>query len=454
MMSLLFSILSFLCLLTVLIGIHELGHFLCARCFNMRVTHFSIGFGKALWSCRDKKGTQYRLGCIPFGGYVRMFEHCDKMSAEEDGLTFAEHAVWKRMLVVLAGPLFSLLLAGLLFWLVFMIGLPSLRPVIGHVTKGSIAAQAGLKPRQEIIKVNGQATPTWRWVQWVVLAHRKHKKKITLTVKPMYTDVLIEYALVVNTARRDLSGLHLLRHIGIKPYVPSMLPIIKRVVQHSPAERAGLHAGDLILQVAHHDTKDWKDVSRYVKRHPGKTFSMRVKRQENILDLTVTSQLRQGVGDKTYGFIGVHFKDLVWPKSMLRFRQLNPLRAFVAAGYEVCALTRLSVHLFAKLFLGELSLNNVSGPIEMAYGAARTARLGLTHYLSFAALLSISLGVLNMLPIPILDGGRFVYYLIEWIRRRPLSEKTQNITTQIGLLLMIMLIGVAVVNDVMRFMQR
>ncbi len=449
-MELIQTIVSFLVALLILVSIHEFGHFYVARRCGVKVHRFSIGFGTVLWSWRDKQGTEYALAALPLGGYVKMLDEREgEVAPEERHMAFNNKTVWQRIAIVAAGPLANFLLAILLFWGLLLQGQRDLIPVIDSIAPGSIAAQAGLEKGQEIVAIDGQPTPTWQALNRALLNRLGESGKISFKVS--YPDSSFNYeseAQLVDWLR-DSADPDPVAGIGITLFLPKIPPVIGEVVVSSPAEKAGLKTGDKILQVDELTITDWQSWVEYVRQRPGNALQVSLERDTQVLQITLVPELVEEQGQRL-GRVGVGVKAYTLPEDMIRSYEYSVVGAFVAGvnkTWETSGFVLLSVK---KLILGEISTKNLSGPITIAKVAGSSAEGGLRSFIGFVALLSVFLAVFNLLPIPVLDGGHLFYYLIEVIKRKPVSDKVQMLGYQVGLFLVISLSVLALYNDIMR----
>lgn len=449
-MELIQTILSFLVALLILVSIHEFGHFYVARRCGVKVHRFSIGFGKVLWSWRDKQGTEYALAALPLGGYVKMLDEREgEVAPEERHLAFNNKTVWQRIAIVAAGPLANFLLAILLFWILLLQGQRDLIPIIDSVESGSIAAQAGLEVGQEIVAVDGEPTPTWQALNKALLNRLGESGRISFKVA--YPDSHFNYESEAQLIEwlRESADPNPVAGLGITLFLPKIPPIIGEVIADSPAEKAGLKTGDKILRVDELAIDDWQSWVEYVRKYPGKALQVSLERDAQSLQITLIPELVEEHGQHL-GRVGVGVKAYTIPEDMIRSYDYSVVGAFVAGvnkTWETSGFVLLSVK---KLILGEISTKNLSGPITIAKVAGSSAEGGLRSFIGFVALLSVFLAVFNLLPIPVLDGGHLFYYLIEVIKRKPVSDKVQMLGYQVGLFLVISLSVLALYNDIMR----
>lgn len=447
-MSLLTTIALFIFAVLLLVSVHEFGHFIVARCLGVQVLQFSIGFGKALWSRQDSHGTRYIIAAIPLGGYVRMLDEREgPVPPSSYHLAFNRKPLWIRTAVVIAGPLFNFLFAIAAFWMVMMIGVMDLSPVVGKVEPHSIAAQAGILPGDEFEKISDKLTPTWTAVRFVLLAHVGEKESLPVQIKrSKHEKIIATYFDLTGWQVADPNS-ELITALGITPYSPPTPRIIGEVVANSPASLGGVQAGDEILAINGHPLEYWQDMVQYIEAHPGVAINLDVLRAKKRLTLAIMLGSQTQVDGKIHGVLGVRSLPVHWPETMLRQQRYLMLAAIGPALKKTWEMTALSGELMVKMLLGDISPTGISGPIGIARGISYSASLGFTYFLSILGLISINLGVVNLLPIPVLDGGHLLYFFIEGIRRKPLSLKTQQIGLQLGIVILMSLMIFAVCND-------
>ena len=437
--------------LGVLVTVHEFGHFWVARRCGVKVLRFSIGFGTPLLRWNDRQGTEYVIAALPLGGYVKMLDEREApvADAERSG-AFNTKTVWQRMAVVVAGPLANFLLAIAAFWVVYLLGIQGIAPIVGQVTEGSVAERAGLEPGQEILAVDGEPTPTWQALGEQLVRRLGEEGTISFTVK--YPGSTLQYKTEaelrgwqVNTDRPDPIG-----SIGIELYRPQVLPIADQIVAGDPADLAGLRSGDRIVSVNGEAIDSWEAWVELVRASPGEALPLEVDRSGAVLNLAITPKAVEQPDGETIGQVGMTVKMPEWPEDLVRQIDYGPLAALGAAGMQTWKTTKLVLDSIKKMITGLISSKHLSGPITIAKVAGASAQYGVASYLGFLALLSVSLGVLNLLPVPVLDGGHLLYYLIEAAKGSPVSEKVQMAGYRVGLFLVIGLMVLALYNDVSR----
>jgi len=453
--SVITSVIAFIVALGILVAIHEFGHFWVARKVGIKVLRFSIGFGKSLWSRVGKvDGTEYTIAAIPLGGYVKMLdERVDAVPAGERYRAFNQQPLWARAAVVIAGPLANFLLAIAAFWLVMMIGIRGVVPMLGPVTPDSPAALGGFQEQDRLLAINGTPTPSWSDARLVLLDSGLN------TDKP----ALIEVETVDGsrtTRELSLSGTQVLKEsgdpisrMGFNTWFPEIEPLIGQVLPDGAASSSGMLAGDRILSVNDEAITTWREFVAVVQPSANQLLNISVERDGQTLELGITPQAVE-VGGNTIGRIGVSENQsaALFEQSRVTV-QYPPGTAFIKALNRTWEMTKLMLNMLVKLVVGQASLDNISGPISIAQFAGQSASVGIDHYINFVAMISISLAVLNLLPIPMLDGGHLLYFAIEAVTRKPVSERVQIIGQQIGLVLLGGLMFLAFYNDIWRLMR-
>ncbi|HUL40571.1 MAG TPA: RIP metalloprotease RseP [Burkholderiales bacterium] len=450
-MNLLYTLAAFALALGLLIVFHELGHYWLARLCGVKVLRFSIGFGTPLWKRRFvKEGTEWVLAAFPFGGYVKMVDENEGEVAPSDlARAFNRQPVYRRFAVVLAGPMANFLLAILLYWALFIHGVPGLKPIIGPAPAATPAALAGFKEEETILRINGEAMVTWQDVRWALLQQAVQRSLVNVEVSNPRGEITWH--------KLDLSGLtgsdldaDFMKILGLTRYQPRVEPTIGQLVAGGPGARGGLKPGDQILAINGQRVTLWDDVVRIVRSHPSQDLEFEIKRGDARLAISLTTDSVADNGEKI-GRIGAAPKiDPAALQRLLAEERYSFGRALSKSVEKTWETSVFSLKMLGKMLVGEISWRNVSGPITIADYAGQSAQLGWEAYLSFLALISISLGVLNLLPVPLLDGGHLMYYVVEIVKGRPVSEKAQQIGQHVGIALLSVLMAFALYNDISR----
>jgi len=452
MSDFLFTVLSFVVALGVLITVHEFGHFWVARRLGVKVLRFSVGFGKTLWSHQGKDGTEYVLAVIPLGGYVKMLDEREgEVPEAELHWAFNRQPLLSRTAIVLAGPVFNFLFAIFAFWAVFVMGDTGSRALIGEVTEGSLADTAGLRAGDEIIAVGNRTTPTWETVFFSLLmeADADHETAVRVHAAGGGEETLfLPGEKLVELAE----GGRLLERIGLIQKRPPLPPVIGTLIPGEPADQAGMRVNDLVRSVDGERLTDWGELVSYIHQHPGKKIRLEVERGGRILELDAQVGTTEFNG-KQIGRIGagVLVPEGLYDELRVEVRY-GPGQALLEAVTKTADMSLFTFKMLGRMLTGAASVKNLSGPISIAQTAGKTASYGLTYFLKFLALVSISLGVLNLLPIPVLDGGHLLFYCIEAIKGSPLSEERQAQGQKIGLAILLALMGLAFYVDLARLL--
>lgn len=448
MITLLTSLGGMLLTILIVVGFHELGHFLAARWLGVRVLRFSIGFGKALFSRRDKTGTEYVLAAIPLGGYVKMLDEGEETVKNADlPFAFNRQSFYKKFLIVAGGPLANFILAFGLYWLLFIIGFNSIAPIIGAVTPHSIAADAGLKPQQEIIEIDHKPTTGWMAVTIRLMSHVGEADSLQMVTREAQITRLHTLDLThweMNQLKPDP-----LQSLGLTPYSPPVPAIVGRILPDTPAAHSTLRMGDKIKAINHQPVQDWMDLITRIENLPDTPITLTVDRQGTMQTIQLTAAARHEGFFKKYGTLGIG-ADFHWPAHLLRDNKYSIGGAFIRAWQNTVDFTNLNIDLIGKLLTGKVSLQSLGGPISIFQSAGTALNQGIAPFLSFLAFLSISIGIINILPIPGLDGGHLLFQVIEVICRRPIPPRVLMLCYRLGMITLFILLSQAVVNDLLR----
>ena len=443
-MSALYMIVGTLVALGVLVTFHEFGHFWVARRCGVKVLRFSVGFGMPLLRWHDRRGTEFVIAAIPLGGYVKMLDEREgEVPADQLDQSFNRKTVRQRIAIVAAGPIANFLLAIVFFWVLAMMGSQQVRPVIGAVETDSIAAKAGLSAGQEIVSIDGEPTTGWGAVNLQLVRRLGESGTVNVVVRDQDSSAETPRALALDHWLKGADEPDPIKSLGIRPWRPALPPVLAELDPKGPAQAAGLKTGDRLLALDGQALGDWQQVVDLVRVRPDTKIVLKVEREGAQIDVPVTLSVR-GEAKAAGGYLGAGVKGVEWPPSMVREVSFGPLAAIGEGAKRTWTMSVLTLESLKKMLFGELSVKNLSGPITIAKVA------GAADFLNFLAYLSISLGVLNLLPIPVLDGGHLLFYLVEWVRGRPLSDRVQGWGIQIGISLVVGVMLLALVNDLGR----
>jgi regulator of sigma E protease len=454
----LIALVAFIVAIGILVAVHEFGHFWVARRLGIRVLRFSIGLGKPIWKrVSPKDQVEYVIAAVPLGGYVKLLDEREgNVAPHESGQAFNRQPVWKRIAVLLAGPAFNLLFAVLAYWVLFTAGVPALKPIVGEITPDSIAARAGLRSEDQIVAVAGENTDTLEAATLGILEDLTDDGTINLRVRGTDGGER-ELALVAGDRSRALTQPEaLLPGLGFDVWRPRLAPVVGRVLEGGAADRAGLREGDEIVKFDGQLIADFGALVRLVEPSMNRTVTLEVRRDGALQEVPITIGA-ETVGERTVGRIGVApaNKPLASAggrkaEDMLTVQKYGVVAAVGHAVAKTWSTSIFTLRIVGRIVTGDVSLKAISGPISIAETTGFAARQGWRIFLSTLALISISLGVLNLLPIPILDGGQVLYQLAELVKGRPVSERAQLLGYQIGIAMLILMMTLAFYNDIAR----
>lgn len=449
MLSLLIAILGIIITILLIVGVHEFGHFVLARWTGVKVLRFSIGFGKTLLRWHDKKGTEYIVAAVPLGGYVKLLDETEEaVPSAEKQFAFNRQPFYKKFLIVVAGPIFNVIFAFLLYWIIFMTGFVSIVPLIGKITPDSIAAQAGMKPNQEIIQIDNRQTVSWLSVIIGLLERAGDKTNLNIQTKNPDTQATHSYSLDLKHWQMNNLKPDPLESLGISAFSPTVPAIIGEVLPKSPAA-SKLKPGDKILMVNKQPIKNWHELLTVIEKNPDTVLAFKIKRGKKTSEISVKTGSESDTFFKKHGYLGVVANYHV-PENLLKKNKYGPFLALSHAWQETKDFCNLNIMMFGKLVTGKISLSSLGGPITIFQSAGTAINQGITPFLSFLAFLSISIGLLNILPIPGLDGGLIFFQIIEFLIRRPLPLRFQVLIYRLGLIFILLLIAQALANDILR----
>lgn len=450
------TLVAFVVTLGILIAVHEYGHFQVARWCGVKVLRFSLGFGKPIFSRRfGADRTEFVLSMLPFGGYVKMLDERELpspnvLSEAELQRAFNRQSVWKRIAIVSAGPAANLILAVLLYWVLFMQGVAGMRPLLGEIEAATPAAQAGLQTQDLITEVAGEAVSSWTDVRWILLQQTIKTPEVSLKVEDQAQQAR-ELSLRLDSLGKDDFEDDFLGKLGLTPYRPAMPARFGDILPDGVAAKAGLHTDDVVLAVNDKPISDWEQFVTLVREQPGKPLALRLQRGNEELDAMVTPETVREDG-QSIGRIGAAFQpDAAMMEKLSVTVNYGPLQSFTRAMDKTWETSIFSLKMLGRMVTGEASWKGVSGPVTIASYAGQSAHIGWKSFIGFLALISISLGVLNLLPVPVLDGGHLLYYTVEIFKGSPVSEATMEVGQRIGLAILALLMAVAFYNDITRF---
>ncbi len=444
------NILSIVISLGVLITFHEFGHYFIARRCGVKVLRFSVGFGKPIYRHVGKTGTEYTLAMIPLGGFVRMLD--EREGNVPEGLrnqAFNNKTVWQRIAIVAAGPIANFILAAFIYAIVAMLGIQSVAPKIGSVEPNTPLAQTSIQTEDELISIAGEAVDSWEDVNLALAGLIGQTRTIIVRYQAEGLLSQQEEEVRLNQWLVGDEPNNLIRAFGIVPWQPKVLPVIDQVVENGAAYSAGFEAGDTIVEIGGDSISSWDQVVALVQANPNKELLVTVQREGNSKELLLLPKSTERNGELV-GYAGLAVVPPEWDESLIRERHYGIVDSVFYGVAQTSKMVSLTVSSVGKMLQGLISVDNLSGPITIAKVASASADSGLQSFLKFMAYLSVSLGVLNLLPIPMLDGGHLLFFGIEAIRRKPVSEKIQNVAYRVGASLLFSMMAIAIFNDIAR----
>lgn len=446
------TLLAFLVTIAILVVVHEFGHYSVARLCGVKVLRFSVGFGRIVASRRDRHGTEWAISAIPMGGYVKMLDEREaEVPAQDLPAAFNRKNVWQRSAIILAGPAANLILAILIYWVLYLTGVPALKPILGEPPAQSAAQSAGIGKGETVVRLAGETVESWQDLQWLVLRKGIDAERLELETQDAAGHLYFRTLDLGSISSADKED-RLLEAIGLVRYMPSIAPVIGEVMPQGQAASAGLQSGDRILAVDGQEISSWDQLVRHIRGSPGRKIEFTVERGNQALRIAVTPAANTESG-QAIGKIGAAPRIPAGTFEALQTQvHYPPGAALMHALGKTWDLSSFSLEMLGRMVIGQVSLKNISGPITIADYAGQSARTGTSSFIVFLALVSISLGVLNLLPIPLLDGGHLLYYLAEIVTGRPVPERIQEIGQKVGMALLGVLMFLALFNDFQRLL--
>lgn len=450
-MDVLLQILAFATTVLVLVSVHEAGHFFVARFLGVKALRFSIGFGKSIWKRTAKSGVEYSIGILPLGGYVKLLDEREMLVPEnEKHLAFNRQSIMKRFLIVAAGPLTNIIFAIFAFWLMYVVGFESVLPKIGGVLPNTVAAQAGIQPNTEVIEIDGTKINDWQDVVLVLVKRMGEKGTVSMKTKDNSGGVN-SYLVKIDEWHVDDLNPEPLQNFGLDPYKPTLKSLVDQVEKNSPASLAGLKVGDLILGIDHKKYDDFYELSKFMQKNPGKKVTLQVEREGRLLELPII------IGNKfilsgfhMIGYVGIKIKSVDYPKELKREVDFSLLSAVLPAWNKTWEIFNFNFIILKKMLKGEISLRSLGGPISIFQSADMAFKQGFVSALSFLGLVSVMLAFINIIPIPGLDGGHLLFFLIETVTRKPLSLAVEVLALRLGMIALLLLMLSVTMNDLLR----
>jgi regulator of sigma E protease len=449
-MDILLYIASFVVAVGTLVVIHEFGHYWVAHKLGVKVLRFSVGFGKPLWSRRiGRDKMELVVAAVPLGGYVKMLDENEgSVPAKDKKRAFNRQPIWKRVAIVVAGPMFNFIFAILAYWLIFGTGIDGLKPVVGRVADNSLAQQAGFKTGDEILSIDDKPVMTWDHRRLYLFERALDREKVVFQVRGSDGQSHTRELDLSTLSAREVNAGLVERTIGLSPRMPEPLPAIGSL-EDGPAKRAGLDVGDRFVRIDGEAVRTWDDVVKLIGAKPGQTVRVEVERGGSIRTVDVTPN-SVDVGGKAVGRINIRPKFNAVSDDMRAVMRMPAGQALAEALSDTWSMSVLTLEMLYRMLLLEVSTETISGPLTIAQYAGVSAKIGFSHFVMFLAVISISLGVLNLLPIPVLDGGHLLYYIIEAVKGGPLSDKAMMAGQRIGIALLMALMMLALYNDLTR----
>lgn len=447
MLSILWNIASFIIALSILVAVHEWGHYYVAKLCKVKILKFSIGFGKPIYKRLTSSGMEFIIASVPLGGYVRMLDgRVDQISTQDLDVSFDQKSVGQRMAIVSAGPIVNFLFAIFALMLVGMLGSQTSKTVVGEIQANSYASEANLMVGDEIIKVGNREVKDWQEVS-IEMVSFSGDQQMPISVKSK-NGIVTDKILPIQGWKLDPDSTNLFGALGFSPFAPEITTTLAQVAENAPADKAGLLANDEIIKIDGTPMKNWGQIVQYIELRPNQSIEVEILRGGITTNIEVT--LGEKPEEAQQGFLGVIPFRADWPQEYIVEIQLGPVDALISGTKSTWRLMTVTLEMLGKLLTGDLSIKNLSGPISIAQGAGAHASYGLVPFLGFLAIISVNLGIINLLPLPILDGGHLLYFTIEWITGKPVSEAIQEAGFKIGGMILFAVMATAIFNDILR----
>ncbi|WP_367670430.1 RIP metalloprotease RseP [Sodalis-like secondary symbiont of Drepanosiphum platanoidis] len=447
MIQFIFCFLLFIISIIILVAIHELGHFLFAKFFGIKVSCFSIGFGKKLYSWYDKNNTEYSISSIPLGGYVKMFgEPLSNLISLKKKENFNYIKIWKRFIIILSGPIFNFIFAIFLYWIIFSIGIINYRPIIYNTLNNSIAKNSGINSNMEIKSINGVKTIDWNSVK-IQLIKEIDKKNICIEVYDFLKNITEKK--ILNLKKINIKNIEKdpIYFLGIIKQNPKNRFIISKINKKSSAEKSGLKIGDKLIKLNNIKLINLKNFKKYIYNNPYKIHKISIKRKKINLNIFLKPDIKILKNNKKIGLLGIKIKKNSYKYKDKIIYKFNILKSFIESIKKTYNLIMFTINILKKMLIGNIKISELNGPIYIAKIAKISVQYGLIYYLEFLALISINLGVINLFPLPILDGGHILLLIIEKIIKKPISKKIQNLIYKLSTIILIIFNSIAIFND-------
>ena len=454
MLSSLWNLGAFIIALSILVAIHEFGHFWVARRCGVKVHRFSIGFGKVLFKRKDKYGTEFAIAAIPLGGYVKMLDgRVDTLSDKDKQFAFDHKTVWQRIAIVAAGPLANFLFAIIAFFLMYTVGVNSAKPIISDVRPNTPMSIIKTDKHFQITAVNNEEVGDWEALNLRLIA-QYGKNAFNITVQPFYSEqqqtyyeAKQDYTVSLSNWNFDPKTDSIINSLGFVPFRPQVHLQVAVITQGGAADQAGLMAQDKLLAIDGVKLSNWGQFVTLVQKNANQTLQLTIERGTIASTIALTPASRENKEGVSNGFVGVAPVVDEYPDEYRVKLQFGPIDALIKGIEKTGQITKLTFDTLVKLVTGDISVKNLSGPVSIAKGAGMSANYGIEYFLGFLALISVNLGLMNLIPIPVLDGGHLLYYFVELLTKKPVPEKVQEIGFKIGSAMLMGLMSIAILND-------